>query len=272
MSGVSAPQFPVVEPFGATAGNPADITLPIPIAPAVGAPPATASFRDGFPAATRIDPELGGQPPYGQDMNGILYMLSVYCALAQAGQRVPFNQTACDAFGGYKLGAELASVTTPGRIWTNWLDGNTHDPDVDDTGWAASDPLYATDTPAAGIYNDLALPGASNLALDVDTTAGDVTFTGAIAQRAGQEVTWSNTGPNLLILDSSSSGGGDTLVTEGGGVLVTEGGSPLITEGAGSGSALQNRFRTVAGGLTIASGQSLTMKYFADGLNRWLAL
>lgn len=237
MSGVTVPQYPILELFGATAVNPDDITLPIPdTAPLlVGA----ASFDDGFPAATRTDPEAGGVAPYGQDMNGILYMLSAYCLLLQAGQIVEFDADAVTAFTGYAIGAKVASVTTPGRVWTNWLNGNTNDPDSVATGWASDDPLYATSAPAAGTYNDVVIPGASDYALDVDTTAGAVTHTGFIPQRNGQRLFLSNTGANLYNLSNLT------------------------------GSAAAHQIRTIAGGQSLLSGQSATLEYVAV-LNKWL--
>lgn len=192
MSGVPAPVYPIVEPFSSAAlapGVPGGATLPIPVPTQVGILVGAASFQDGFPAATMVDPEVdGGIPPFGQDFNGILYMITAYCAMLQAGQLVPYNAVASAAFGGYALGAKLASVGTPGLIWTNNLAGNTVDPDVTPTNWIASRPLYITTAPAAGTFNNVALPGASDFVWDVDTTAGAVNFSGFIAQRDGQRI------------------------------------------------------------------------------------
>lgn len=239
MSGIPAPQYPIVEPFGAAAVNPADITLPIPVPSQVGILVGAASFEDGFPPATRTDPEAGGEAPFGQDFNGILYMLSVYAATMQAGQLVPFDAAAAAAFTGYIVGAKVRSISDPGRIWTNLLDANTTDPDADDTNWAANDPLYATDAPTAGTHNNVVLPGGSDFALDVDTTAGNVTYTGFIARRNGQRLIISNTGANLLTLDSLT------------------------------GSAANNQLRGIPGGITLVSGQTVTLEYVAT-LNKWL--
>lgn len=240
MSGVANPVHPIVEPFGAAALDPTYITLPIPVPTQVGVVVGAASFEDGFPPATMSDPETeGGVPPFGQDMNGILYMISVYCALMQAGQIVPFNADVATAITGYAVGAKVASLTVPGRVWTNILGGNANDPDVTPTGWAASDPLYATTAPAAGTYNNVVLPGASDYAIDVDTAAGDVTHTGFVAQRNGQQVTLSNTGANLYNLSSLT------------------------------GSAANNQIRTIAGGITLVQFQTVTIQWF-DTLNKWL--
>lgn len=239
MSGVAAPQFPITKPFGAAAVAPGDITLPIPVPSQAGVLVGAASFEDGFPAATRTDPTAGGVAPYGQDFNGIMFMMSVYCAISQAGQIVPFNAAAAGAIFGYAVGARVASITTPGRVWRNILDGNTNDPDVNDVGWSASDPLYGTSAPAAGTYDDVALPGASDYALDVDTAAGDVTHTGFVAQRNGQRIFVSNIGVNLYNLASLT------------------------------GSAANNQIRCIPGGLTLIQYQSATLEWVAT-LNKWL--
>jgi hypothetical protein len=239
MSGVAAPQYPITEPFGTGASPPTDITLPIPVPSQVGVLTGAASFADGFPAATRTDPEAGGVPPFGQDMNGILFMLSQYAALIQAGQLVPFDAAVATVLVGYAVGAKVASAATPGRIWTNWLDGNTNDPDSVETGWAASDPLHAVDAPAAGTYNDVVLPGASDYVLDTDTTAGNVVYTGFVAQRIGQRITHANTGANLLSIH------------------------------VGVGSAANNQVRGID--LDLAPGQTATLQKVTDGtLNKWV--
>lgn len=243
MSGVPVPTHIITQPFAADAAllpptDPGGVTLPIPVAPdpVVG----SASFDEGFPPATMVDIESeGGVPPYGQDMNGILYMITAYIALLQAGQRVNFEAAAAAAFVGYAVGAEVASAATPGRVWVNQLDANVNDPDVDDTGWSAGDPLYATLAPAAGQIDDLVLPGASDYALDIDTSLGNVDISGLVAQRNGQTLYISNTGANLL------------------GFLANN-----------AGSAAANRIRA-ATDLAAVQNQTLTIRWFS-GLDRWL--
>lgn len=242
MSGVPAPLFPIVEPFGTDAVVGDDVTLPIPVPTQVGVLVGAASFADGFPAATRTDPEAGGVPPYGQDMNGILYMLSVYAATMQAGQLVPWNADAATAFGGYKVGARLASVAVPGLYFTNNLDGNATDPDVSVANWIASRPLFRTTAPAAGAFQNIVLPGPSDYVWDVDTAAGNVDFGGFVAQRDGQKLYISNTGANLF---------------------------QALANAAGSAAA--NRTRA-AFDLALVQNQTVTLQYAAGapGGGKWL--
>lgn len=245
MSGVPVPVNIVVKPFGAAAialapTDPGGVTLPIPIPDQTGITPGRASFDTGFAPITMVDPESqGGVNPFGQDMNGILYTMTAYDALMQAGQIVNFSAAAAAAFVGYAVGAKLASATVPGRVWVNVLDGNTNDPDAVDTGWAAEDPLTAASAPAAGTINNLVLPGASDYALDIDTSAGPVDITGFVAQRNGQKIYLSNTGADLL---------------------------QVLAENAGSTAA--NRVRA-ATDLALVQNQTLTIQWFS-GLSRWL--
>jgi hypothetical protein len=245
MSGVPTPVYPIVRPFGNSALAPADpggATLPIPIPSQVGVLVGAASFTDGFPAATMTDPEAGGIAPYGQDFNGIAYMLSAYLAMIQAGQTVTYNAFAVGEFVGYVKGAKLASVAVPGLVWTNNLDANATDPDVDPSNWIASIPRQLATAPGAGTINNAALPGPSDYVWDVDTAAGAVNFSGFIAQRDGQRIYLSNIGANLLQ------------------VLALNGGST---------AARQVRNAT---DLALVQNQTLTIQYAAGapGGGKWL--
>ncbi len=245
MSGVIVPLYPIVRPFGNSAvgsANPGGATLPIPVPTQAGIIVGAASFVDGFPATTMIDPETsGGVPPFGQDVNGLLYMITQYCALLQAGELCAYNATASTAFGGYALGATLASVTVPGLKWINQVDGNVNNPDTTPAGWAADQPLYAASSATAGTYNNLVLPGASDFAFDFDTTAGDITLTGFVPQRNGQTIYASNIGTGLLNVSAN-----------------------------GAGSSAANRVRA-ATDLAVIQNQTMSIKYFST-LNRWLAI
>lgn len=238
MSGVITPVNIVIKPFGSNAVSPY-ITLPIPVPDQLAIEPGTASFDTGFDAINMTDLSAGGIPPFGRDFNGLLYTITAYCSMLQAGQLCNFNADASTEFTGYAIGACLMSVAAPGRTWTNWADGNTVDPDVDPEDWQANDPLYAASAPAAGTINDLNLPGASDFALDIDTTAGPVDITGFVARRNGQKIFLSCTGANLLQVLANNVG-----------------------------SAADNRVRA-ATDLALVQNQTLTLQYFMT-LDRWL--
>ncbi len=237
MAGVVVPVNVIVKPFGALAA-PEYIELPIPVPDQTLTEPGAASFDTGFGPLNMTDLAAGGIPPRGVDMNGILYMITAYVALLQAGQRVNWNLDAATAFTGYAVGAQVASVTVPGRVWENLLDGNVNDPDADDTGWRSLDPLTAS-VALSGAHNNVALPGASDYALDIDTTVGNCDISGFIAQRNGQKLYLSNTGANLLQV--------------------------LAASGL---SDPENRIRA-ATDLALVTDQTLTLQWFS-GIERWI--
>lgn len=116
----------ITEAFGVNA-DVGTITLPIPLTtPTSGA----ASFDKGFTSVNMTPEVAGGVPPFGQDFNGILYMLSSMAAYQQAGQPFLFDATIAAAISGYKAGTILGMADGEG-VWVNQVDGNTSDPDND---------------------------------------------------------------------------------------------------------------------------------------------
>lgn len=186
----------ITEAFGA-AQAPPYINLPI---PKTTATPGAASFDAGFPALTMTAPTGGGLPPSGADLNGILYMVTAYCAAIQAGQTPTYSSTVASAIGGYAIGAVLAKLNGAG-LWVNTTAANSTNPDTGGAGWySVGAGLRATTAPSSGTHADNALPGVFDYFLDVDTTAGAITLNGFVAQTDGQRVTISNTGANPLTL------------------------------------------------------------------------
>lgn len=235
---MSTPATPVrvVEPFAKDAVGPTYITNPLPLAPTT---PGKANYSEGFPPANMTSPTLGGIPPSGADMNGILYAISSWCAYLQSGQHIRYDATASAAFGpGYPIGAVLR-VSSRNEFYLNVAADNTADPFSDVTNWRClSRPLYFT-SGASGTIDDYVLPGPSDYNLDFDTTAGNATFTGFVAQYGGQRITISNTGPNLLTIAA-----------------------------LGAGSGANDRVRA-ATDLAIITNQSITLQYSTD-VHKWL--
>lgn len=129
MSGAPTPPF-FKEAFAAGAGA-GYITNPIPdTTGTVGA----ASLNSGFPPLTMTPEISGGVPPHGQDMNGILYMISAHTVALQAGQQYKFSSSVATAVGGYAVGAIVQS-TDGTSWWLNTQDANSNDPNSSGTGW-----------------------------------------------------------------------------------------------------------------------------------------
>lgn len=95
-----------------------------------------ASFNLGFPPLTMQPVIAGGKPPLGQDVNGILYMLSSHTFYQQSGQPYMFNAAVASAIGGYAVGTLLGS-TDGFTVWYNTLANNSTNPDAGGAGWVS---------------------------------------------------------------------------------------------------------------------------------------
>ena len=135
----NATAFLTYEAFGSNAGG-SYITSPIPVASQIGTTANKASFFDGFPPSTMTPAASGGLPMFGQDLNGILYMLSGNVAALTAGAFAQFSATRASAIGGYPLGAVVQNANGLG-LYVNISAGNTTDPGSAyyGTGWV---PLF----------------------------------------------------------------------------------------------------------------------------------
>jgi hypothetical protein len=188
---VAAPQL-IVKPFGAAATNPDYITLPIPVAAPVT--PGQASFDEGFPPVTMTDPALGGVPPFGQDFNGLNYMITSYLAWLQGGGGFFYDAAFVAANTGYAIGAILKSASTAGRFWYNTTADNANDPDVTPTGWVPYS-VFASPTgaqaaaPGAGTFTVALTAGAGFLEV---TPTGNATLTNITGAFVGQILTITN--------------------------------------------------------------------------------
>lgn len=133
---MSAPTPPlVIEAFGKNAVDP-DFINTIPVSTA---DPQRASLNLGFPPDTMKPVVAGGKPPRGQDMNGILFMLSSHTVYQQTGQPYAYDLTLATALGGYAIGTVLGMSDGSGT-WINRVAANVTDPDAGGAGWS---PIYS---------------------------------------------------------------------------------------------------------------------------------
>lgn len=93
-----------------------------------------AGYDLGFPPINSTPKVAGGIPPFGSDMNGILYDITVAEQFIQAGGSWPYDSAFATAIGGYPLGALVQRSDSSG-FWRNTLDGNTTDPDAGGANW-----------------------------------------------------------------------------------------------------------------------------------------
>lgn len=215
MPGSSFPD-PIVEPFGSSAGA-GYITYPIPVPSQLPTNPGYASFADGFPPATMTPSGSGGVPPRGQDMNGILYMLSAYAALQTGGQFWQYNSTYEGAVGGYVVGAILQMASGNG-FWLNTVNGNTNNPDTVSAAISGWVPLAAYGTAAlSGLTNANVTLSPAQAGCPMITFAGTLTANIQIIFPAWlKEWTVANlTSGNFTVTCKTSSGTGVVIPQNG---------------------------------------------------------
>jgi microcystin-dependent protein len=106
----------------------------IPVDSQVGIEDARASYEDGFPPLTRTPLAAGGKPPFGTDMNGILYAITVIQQWQSAGGMFKYDLAFSTAINGYPKGALLLKADGSG-YWQNTVENNTSDPDASGAGW-----------------------------------------------------------------------------------------------------------------------------------------
>lgn len=241
----------IVRPFGNSAlgpTQPGGVTLPIPVASQIAVTPGAASFTDGFPPLTMQDPDSqGGVPPFGQDMNGLLYMITAYLAWLQGGMGFYYDAAFAAANSGYGIGATLQSTTNDALQWLNTVDGNMTDPDDPDyaVGWIAltAGGEYLSVAVSAGTTHDFMPAGFTPAVsyLDLDTTAGSATITGIDGGFNGRRLIVSNVGANLLDLSATGS------------------------------SQPENQFRLPSEPFTIIENQSVTLEYIG-AIEKWVVV
>lgn len=106
----------------------------IPVASQIGITDGRASFTDGFPPLTRTPVVAGGVPPFGTDMNGILYDITAIQQWLSAGGRFVYDSAFAAAIGGYPKGAVLQKSDGSGS-WLCTAENNSTNPDTGGANW-----------------------------------------------------------------------------------------------------------------------------------------
>jgi hypothetical protein len=134
--------------FGQNAG--AGYIRAIPTASQIGIQNGAASLNDGFVPLNFLPVGSGGVPPFGQDMNGILYQITAWTQWYNAGGPISYDAAFSSANGGYPKGSILAS-TTFGNYWLNTVDANTTNPDSGGANWTSFTLTAYTGTSGVGV-------------------------------------------------------------------------------------------------------------------------
>lgn len=107
----------------------------IPVDVSENTPANAATYAKGFPAVTMTPIAVGGQPPSGKDMNGILHELSSHIAFINKGGSYKFDADFCEEIGGYDVGAMLQSDDSL-SLYVNTLPNNKTNPNTTGSrGW-----------------------------------------------------------------------------------------------------------------------------------------
>lgn len=231
------PPLVIVEPFAKNAIAPY-ITLPLPVPDQNPVTPGAASFDTGFTVVNMTPVTAGGVPPFGRDMNGLLYMLSDYCAWIQGGGQFRYDASFVAANTGYAVGVILQSATDVKRFYLNLVANNANNPDVDDTGWLPYSPIgTSTDLAALPCSGSFTLTATPNLGLLDLTPSAPATLTNLAT-------TADNNGQILIICNLSAS-------------------QPLTIQ--------TNARMRLATDITLLQNSTLTIRYFFS-IDAWVPL
>lgn len=118
----------------------------IPVPSQIPVTPGAASWTDGFPPLTMVDPTEGGVGPSGLDFNGIYNAISALSLWYNAGAGFPFDSTFAGNVGGYPIGARVLRASG-GGYWTSTIDNNSNNPDTGGAGW-----MLEGGRPSASVY------------------------------------------------------------------------------------------------------------------------
>lgn len=239
MPGITTPPV-IIEPFGLHA-DPANITLPIPVtAPGVAG---QAYYDVGFPPETMIAEVAGGVPPFGQDMNGILYTITASLAALQAGQPWLYSAAIVAAIGGYPVGTMLGMADGSG-LWVNTVAANVTDPDGGAPGGWVS--LYSYGyTGVVGLTN-------SNVTLTPEQAKKPFVFLNG-ALTANVQIIFPPIWQSWLVVNACTGGFTVTARTAGGsGVVIPAGGAGAPTGVYFDGGNLQPTVSPLAVPIAIA--------------------
>lgn len=146
-----------------------------------------ATYETGFAAINRIPIEAGGIPPFGTDMNGVLYDVSAAIQYLQSGHEFPFDAVFAASIGGYGVGAVVSDSSDKSLLWVNGTNANSAFP----SGWSSfrrSDPtesvrgfpLVATQAETNAGTNNAKIVTPSKLragfSINISTSGSHITF------------------------------------------------------------------------------------------------
>lgn len=122
-------KFP--EAFAAKAVPPYVLAIP----QSTPAQPGGATLDTGFPPSTFQPESAGGNPPYGNEANGLLKQITQWLVWAAAGGfPTGYDAAFQTAISGYPKGA-LLMAASQNNFWLSTVDNNNTNPDTGGAGW-----------------------------------------------------------------------------------------------------------------------------------------
>ncbi|MFV8908097.1 hypothetical protein ABQ333_22970 [Serratia fonticola] len=123
----------------------------------IGIDDGRASYDDGFPPLTRTPLSAGGKPPYGTDMNGVLFDITGSARWSAAGASYKYDSTFSSAIGGYPKSSILLNSTLNGT-WLNTIENNQNNPEESLSGWVPLNYYGNTIVTVSGTSNVVLTP------------------------------------------------------------------------------------------------------------------
>lgn len=129
----------------------------IPVPSQISVTPGAASWTDGFPPVTMLDPTEGGVGPSGLDFNGVINEISAVALWLNTGAGFAYDAAFSTAIGGYPIGSRVLRSDNSG-YWLCIADNNTNDPNAGGAGWipqgsSAASSVYASAQQTLGAGN-----------------------------------------------------------------------------------------------------------------------
>ncbi len=250
--------FPL--PFAADAGAP--YIRDIPTASQIGVNAGYASLTDGFVPLNMTDINVGGIPPFGQDMNGILYAATSAIQWLQAGQRPIYNSQFAIDIGGYPQKAVLGNSAGT-YLWTSTADSNLTNPDAAGatfTGSIAGTVLTVSGGVSGTVTVGQILSGtgisAGTQIISLGTGVGGTgTYNIQTSQTAGSTSITAAGSSNWILYavgTYSFASAGYMVLTNGG--IIQWGGSSTVTQGGSTAVAFPTTFPTACRRVVVSLG------------------
>jgi len=231
--------LPTRQPIPFAESAPAGNREVIPQTSQIGITAGAASYPDGFPPVCLIPIASGGTPPWGRDMNGILYNLTLAARYIQAGGNYPYDSTFSTAVGGYPKGSLLLRSDAAGQ-WLSTADNNTTDPDsTSSANWIAV--RANTGAQMIAMASGANVPTANQLGAQVLLLTGTLTANATLTLplRAGAQWTVVNNTTGAFAVTVQGATGAGVSVTQGTGIIAyTDGTNFYAISAAVSGAYL----------------------------------